>query len=347
MTASVPQPRTFRGRRLIRFACAVGLAIAVSTSLVLADSPAAKTAPSADAPDCPAANAGMPERLPVLPNKAPRPLTGAGSVGELVEGVTQNDATFEVLVGQGRILTTRIDLAVKGKQPALIAIGDPAVADFAVVSARQIRIEGKRLGVTDLSIVTPDNQTYSFEVRVVSDLHVLRGQLHCLFPAASLKLSQLRDHIVVEGEARDAVQVARIMETIQAYLVSVQAGQGRQVAAQRAGAAPPAPKGDMPPVKEPDQPGVASPEASPIRSTSATGPAPRVINLIRVPGAKQVLLKVRVAELNRTAFRQIGSDMLINNRNGTLIGTQIGGSGLAAVVEYSLRSVERPEVASG
>src|SRR5205085_2619700 len=40
------------------------------------------------------------------------------------------------------------------------------------------------------------------------------------------------------------------------------------------------------------------------------------------------LLKVRVAELNRTALRQIGSDFLaVDHDTGAIVGTQIGGAG--------------------
>lgn len=280
------------------------------------------------APAFPLANFGLPERLQTAPERGPRPATGAGSVAEFIDGISQNDAVFEVLVGQSRILATKTDLAVRGKPAALVAVGDPTVADFQVLSTRQVRIGGQRMGVTDLSIVTPDNQTYNFEVRVVADLHVLRGQLHALFPDASIKLAQIRDHVVVEGQARDTAQVAKIIETIQAYLLSVQTGQMKKVAAQQDSQRPaeraPAPRDDA---KPGDAPPTATPERSPLRETEATIATPRVINLLTVPGSKQVLLKVRVAELNRTAFRQIGSDLLVGkSSSGTILGTQIGGS---------------------
>ena len=110
---------------------------------------------------------------------------------------------------------------------------------------------------------------------MVADLHVLRGQLHCLFPDASLKLTQVRDHVVVEGQARDSAQVARIIETVKAYLVSVQTGQLRQVTAQQQGPGTPRLPGAVPPAPaNPDAPGgappAAAPEQSPLRSTQAT-----------------------------------------------------------------------------
>jgi pilus assembly protein CpaC len=56
-----------------------------------------------------------------------------------------------------------------------------------------------------------------------------------------------------------------------------------------------------------------------------------VLNLIRVPGSHQVLLKVRVAELNRTALRQIGADFLgLVPSTGAILGTQIGGGTITA-----------------
>ncbi|HVK08460.1 MAG TPA: pilus assembly protein N-terminal domain-containing protein, partial [Gemmataceae bacterium] len=286
---------------------------------------------------CPSPNFGFPTYLPAAPDKPARPATGPGSVGEFLTGVGHNDAAFEVLVGQGRILTTKVDLSVRGKPAALVAVGDPSVADFVVINARQIRVVGQRIGQTDLSITTPDGETYTFEVRVVTDLSVLQAKLACLFPDACVKLSNIRDHVVVEGQARDTAQVARILETIRAYLLSVTTAQARKVNIQRSGtgqAAPAVPKGAAAP-KDPEDPGApaeAGPEDLGRRSIQGTIAPPQVINLLRIPGSQQVLLKVRVAELNRTAFRQIGADFLIGSK-GNLVGSQIGGATLTGGVQ--------------
>ena len=290
--------------------------------------PAAETSHN---PAAPRANAGFPI-LPTVSSSPARPATGDGSVKEFVEGISHNDAAFDVLVGQGRILTTKTDLAVRGKPSALVAVGDPSVVDFVIINARQIRLIGQRIGVTDLSITTPDNQTYSFEVRVVTDLHVLQSQLANIFPDTSIKLTQVRDHVVVEGQARDVAQVNRILETIRAYLVSVQTAQSRKVASQGSrDQGPTIPKADASPTPKdptvPAPPPEALPEQGVQRSIQGTITAPRIVNLLRVPGSQQVLLKVRVAELNRTAFRQIGADFLATNRAGGIIaGTRIGGT---------------------
>ena len=214
-------------------------------------------------------------------------------------------------------------------------------------------------------------------------LDVFRDQLKHLLPQRQLRLTQVRDSLVVEGRPSDPVEVERIIDTIQAYLDSVnaQVGNGgrattpkvinlirlpppqdpleglhgqlkdifpdaslrltRDRRQSRARAGPrrrtgrPYP-GDDPgvgrrPTGAPGRPGrgwrrgpggddgAAVTDRPPgaetpgrrIRVRSAGSPRgssettgrireSQIINLIRVPGSQQVLLKVRVAELNRT-----------------------------------------------
>jgi pilus assembly protein CpaC len=310
--------------------------------------------------------------LPPLPDQPHRPPVGPEALTSFIDSLTVKDGVFEVVVGQGRILTTKADIVVPKKGPALIAVGSPYIIDFVPVSQRQIRIIGLRLGTTDLAITTSDNRTYSVEVRVVADLDVLRGQLKCLFPDASIRLAQIRDHIVVEGEARDNFQIARIIQTIQAYLLSIR-GIEVQSSTGNLGAPPPPPnvKPAQPPAPENAPPpkkeeaaahaqdlkpvnieeteqvaqlpgtGVAgagalasftpllpySPGFAQLATAQTSIPFPQIINLLRVPGTQQVLLKVRVAELNRTALRQIGADWtILNPRNLNMVSTAIGGA---------------------
>jgi pilus assembly protein CpaC len=81
--------------------------------------------------------------------------------------------------------------------------------------------------------------------------------------------------------------------------------------------------------------GQASPGTGGGLRNQATTTESRVINLMRVPGINQVLLQVRVAELDRTGLREIGADFLwCNPKTGTIVGTQIAGSaiGLASLL---------------
>jgi pilus assembly protein CpaC len=308
--------------------------------------------------------------LTTVPLEKPRPAQGPGSVDSFVDSLHGNDATLKVLVNQARILTLKQDI-VAGPNRPLIALGDPTILDFTVVNSRQLRLIGKGVGVTDLAITTGRNETYTFEISVLADLTLIQDKLRATFPDASVKLSQIRDHFVVEGEARDQAQIARIMQTISAYLVSVYIEQGRTVtvgqtrevlgalggqlpgAAGQAGAAgalgvpglvlpmqPGAPGAQGIAPGAAVQPGAegeapANPFAAYATSSELAGPTqlsnrgaqPQIVNLLRVPSSQQVMLKVRIAELNRTSLRQIGSNFLgVDPKNGAIVGSSIAGN---------------------
>jgi pilus assembly protein CpaC len=252
-----------------------------------------------------------------------------------ISRLSANDAMFEVIIGQGRLLTLGRDIVEPGRPSPLVAVGDPTVIDFEIVGPRHIRVTGQRIGVTDLSIVPAVGDAYNLEVHVVADLNFLRARLRQAFPDASLELAHLREHVIVEGQARDARQIVQILQTIQLYLESVQVARRMQGAGGRgpAGAGPPgtmpAPPAPLPAEDEGDEEalptgmGDIGPEAARL-SARVTLPQPQIINLIRVPGPQQVMLKVQVAELNRTALRQLGVSFLFQNGN-TAVGSDIGG----------------------
>ena len=145
---------------------------------------------------------------------------GARSVSSFVAGLKGNDAVLELVLGQGRILSTRADLSGQASK-AVIAVGDPSVMDFVVLSPRQLRLTGRRLGTTDLSITAADGEIVNFEVHVVADLSLLEIRLRSLFPDASLTLSQASGNIVVEGQARSPGQVAHIIQIVTTHVAAI------------------------------------------------------------------------------------------------------------------------------
>jgi len=337
-----------------RYVTAAGLAVALI--LVSSAGPAtAQDRPAVAVPDSPTIG-GLVPRLPTPPVTREVP-----PIPPIVEGVGETTATIEIKAGQGRFLTLRENLVVTNRpdQPApFLAVGDPSVADFFQVGPRSLRLIGKRLGTTDLSITTGAGVTYDYEIQVVADLDVLRVQLRQLFPDASLKLAQIRERVVVEGQARSAAQVAQIISTVDAYIRSVQRIQvGGQISDVQFAAQVADPNAPPPAPRPAGGPGTGNPGAgaaammAPGPAAQPSGPASapaspgafaanqiatnqiQVINLIRVPTSQQVMLKVRVAELNRTAFRQVGADFLAESSGtGSLFGSQIAGNGFSGTL---------------
>jgi pilus assembly protein CpaC len=308
----------------------------------------------------PAASYPQPARIPTVPAAPPRPAEGpaadqrwpagadpaAAPIASFVGPMSRNDAVIEVVVGQARLLTLKADMADE-RGTGVIAVGDPTVIDFDILpNPRMLRITGRRAGVTDLSFVTPDGQAFSFEVHVVYDLALLQAQLKQVFPDAQLRLFQIREHLAVEGQARSIRQVDQILQTLEVYLASVQvpsategtesAGTGRPALGGRR-PAPPDPTTGVPTAEgrtgqpaagagdEPARPATAVPEPGGKPQVEGSFVSPQIINLLRVPGVQQVMLQVRIAELNRTALRQVGADWRFEFGTGNVLETFIGG----------------------
>lgn len=292
--------------------------------------------------------------LPLVPSLEPRPNQGpvAGQqwrterrgeerqpVADFLDSLKGNDAAIEVMINQTKLLTTKQPIA-REEGVAVIAVSDPSVLDFDVLpDSRMIRLIGRRVGVSDLMFITADGQSYSFAVHVVYDLELLRARLRQMFPDALIRLGQIRDHVVVEGQVRSNAQMSQVLNTIQLFLASAQVTPSGTVTGSpvqpSAAAAPPR---KLPPVDGEALPGELPPEngqAPPDEDTeeqnagvayeqgarptvTAAHPQPQIINLLQIPGVKQVMLKVQIAELNRTALRQIGSDLIASPGNNGL-----------------------------
>lgn len=292
--------------------------------------------------------------LPTIPPLAPRPDVEPGTswntvgdagarrpVASFVDSLKGTDSAFEVIVGQARLLTMKEPFATEEGE-ATIAIADPTIIDFDVLpNSRMLRILGRRVGVTELSITTSAGETYSFEVHVIYDLKLLDAHIKQAFPDSILKIGQLREHLVVEGQARSQLEAVQIVETIQAFLVSVQvtttitsestAEPEDELPTERAprrlpeDGQPGNPEADGNGGEAGEDPGRAAPESEK-PDTTASFPPPQIINLIRVPGVQQVMLSVRIAELDRTSLREIGADLFYLDSSGRTLGSQIGGS---------------------
>ena len=297
---------------------------------------------------------GLLPDLPLTPELPPRPLISGDQpwpeptaeqkepTSSFIDSLKGNDAAIEVIVGQGRLLTLNGPIATEDGV-AVIAVGDPTMLDFEVLpDQRMLRLTGRRVGVTDLSFVAADGRSYSFEIHISYDLILVTAQLKQIFPDALIQLRQLREHVIVEGQARSPLQVQQILDTITAYLSSVQTN--RQTTSRRGSAPAPIPGGadegyggqgdlqgefgpDGEPMDgvgdgaypggvdgEPLAPGLAY-ETGTRPNSRATVVSPQLINLLRVPGSQQVMLKVTIAELNRTAFRAMGVDLSITGND--------------------------------
>jgi pilus assembly protein CpaC len=236
----------------------------------------------------------------------------------LVERVIDPGHTFDVILGRTRLIILK-------ETPSQIQVADDAILGHNLLNPKQLTVIGRRVGTTVLTVWFPDpkdrtkDKILSYLVRVLPDPTIklrleaaykaLTLEIKKVFPDSYIKLELVGDKLVVSGEVKDvfeAVQILRILranspsQILQTHVTNVNLS---------------VTPGDLL-----NPTGLAGLENY---LTNAGGA--EVINLLRIPGEQQVMLRVTVAEVNRTAARTIGVNFNIINKKGTTVfGQQTG-----------------------
>lgn len=160
-----------------------------------------------------------------------------------------------------------------------VRVAQPDIADVQVTAPRQILVNGKSFGTTQLIAVCDGGAQRVFTIAVDLDLERLQSSVSDAVPRAHVKCSGVLDTVVLSGSVPDAESAERIMQIAQIY-------------------------------------------------------SEKVINQMRTAGVQQVLLRVTVAEVNRTATRALGfngwmggdnfPDMFLVNNIGGINPVNIG-----------------------
>lgn len=243
--------------------------------------------------------------------------------------------TFDLVVGLSKILVFKD----APKRIQMDADEKNAIATFTVITEKEISLVGKKSGQTVLNLWFTDpkdaakTNLYSYMVRVSADpltqvrvreqlekyYKQLELEINRAFPNSRVQLTIVGNKLVVCGQAHDIAEAAQIMRIVTPRA----AGQG---ATQPKGLTTVVEHGlaQSKIIKMPDDP-----EDMKDGGEDGTNPYFRgglqVINLLRVPGEQQVLLRVVVAEVNRTALRNMGINFSIANGQGLVFANKTGG----------------------
>jgi len=163
----------------------------------------------------------------------------------------------------------------------------------------------------------PDKQqVLSYLLQVVSDPESrerqeraykrLEEEVNRLFPNSNVQLSLVGNRVAVRGEAKDIVEAAQIFQLVAANSPSTT---------------------NVEPLNVGNMNLFVNPTGGDANNISGTSEAvglleslaqrsPNLINLLRVSGEQQVMLKVTLAEVNRTAARAIGVNFSVTGDSG-------------------------------
>ena len=255
---------------------------------------------------------GLPREL-VLP---PPSEAAKRRASRFVEAEVNPELPLSLVVGRPKILRLS-DTPKRIYVPSEDTIRAEAIDQQ---SGRELAVTGLRAGTTTLMLWFADKSEPSGEsivsylVRVYEDpilsrpIDEVERELNQKFPNSFVQLSDVNGRLMVSGQARDAIEMSQILQVLVA---------ARGVAAGVRRVAPLRTASSFVDFNNNETLDAESQEAD---NRSLVDPVALaqagIINLMRVPGEQQVMLRVTVAEVNRSAARSLGLNFnAIQNNN--------------------------------
>ncbi len=178
------------------------------------------------------------------------------------------------------------------------SIAHPGIVEFVPYETQELELIGKSIGSTTITLWlnTPKGEEIlTFAARVEDRVQierryqygVLEDQINELFPDSRVSLFPISNKLIVKGQARDSEEASQIMAIIRK--------EGGLFGNQGLGGIGSATAG-----------GTAAAVDPVLRSTNE--PPTVIVNLLRVPGDQQVMLKVKIAEMKRSTARDLSVD---------------------------------------
>ncbi len=182
-------------------------------------------------------------------------------------------------------------LTVKLSGPAKrVSVGNPGVADIVILRSNELQLVGKALGGTNLVAWDGNGRVLAtYSVEVVHDLDTLREKLHQLLPGEPISARSAQENIVLSGEVGNLSKMQAAVALAESFIPEC-------IEAQTLG------DGDSKAV-------TTLPGAGKGRDCDKG----RVVNLMQVGGAQQVMLEIKVAEMARTVLKSMDADVQIYN----------------------------------
>jgi pilus assembly protein CpaC len=259
-------------------------------------------------------------------------------LNKYTDGFIDPTYTIELVENRSRLWTLK-------EVPFRIQIADENVMTYSLPaqSPKEVLLLGRRVGTTVMTLWFGDRQdiskqtVLSFQINVVPDPEYkerlervykgLENEINNAFPDAQVCLFLVGDKVVLTGQAKDAVEATKILQIVQANTQQQQQRRQQQQQQQQqqgqrgggAGAATTVSPANIPVLRLDPGLGLGLEEGAQAGvglSDYLLRSDLDVINLLRIPGEQQVMLKVIVAEVSRSAARSIGLDFSITNDQG-------------------------------
>jgi len=169
-----------------------------------------------------------------------------------------------------------------------VSIGNPDIADVLILRSNELYVLGKDLGSTNVMLWDRDDVLISsIAVEVTHDLDGLKRQLAMVMPGEPIQVFSAQRNVVLAGQVTSPVRMDAAVQLARAYLEQAATAKEKIFFEQKQGSA-----------------------------GGGERKAGEVINLMTVGGAQQVMLQVKVAEVQRNLSRKLDSQLSTLTNNG-------------------------------
>ena len=256
----------------------------------------------------------------------------ARAIHHLIEDMPQSQDELEIIQQRSQLVITRENVSK-------VAIGDQNVIDVVQYSPKQFAIVGLGLGSTNLMLWfenNPDPLIYTvktirdpnFDYQRKLDYGKLERKLAIAFPNSKVYLVPFSRKIIVRGQARDANEAAHILQLIRGEVISQEGslfGPQGGIVGGGGGLNPNGPVGGI----VGGYSGVGGYGFGGGALNAFDLAASFIINELQVPGEFQIALRIRIAEISRTAADNAGVNLNIlfndaRNSVATAVGAATG-----------------------
>ncbi|SDY03302.1 type II and III secretion system protein family protein [Nitrosomonas sp. Nm33] len=208
-----------------------------------------------------------------------------------------------------------------------ISIGNPNVIDIKMLNQSEVYILGKMIGTTNIILWTRAGQTKVVDVTVLMDAAALQAKLQEIMPEEKeIKVMAAGDSLVLSGTVSDTTKVDRAVTLADAYLRTSVLGMmmgmqssGYGVAVEKESKAKDGTEQTSLTGQMGQMQGMQGMQGMQIlrqgmqtdENSAGAGAglgSIKIVNLLRVRDNQQVMLEVKVAEVNRTIAEKLGFD---------------------------------------
>jgi len=204
----------------------------------------------------------------------------------------ERNTSLTVPIYKSRVVT----LSTPAKR---VSIGNPDIADVLIIGSGELYILGKDLGATNVLLWDRNDQLIAaIAVSVTHDLDTLRKLIASTLPGEKIQVASGQRNLVLSGQVTSVIKMDAALQMARGFLQQAATAKEKIMFKEESGGG-----------------GAEDKKAG------------EVINLMTVGGAQEVMLQVKVAEVQRSAMKSLNAQFnATNNSHGTVLGGVNGGA---------------------